>query len=114
MLQRDKVAYMLLNQGKDFQMNDSTVEALHTALDEVEATSACMLITLSSSPLIFSTGFQLPYLMEHETNAFRVNTAFQGLLKRIITFPMPTVCLIRGHCYAAGLMMAMSHDVRIM
>ena len=36
------------------------------------------------------------------------------MLGKIATFPMPTMALIDGHCYAGGLFFAIAHDFRIM
>lgn len=36
------------------------------------------------------------------------------LLARLLVFPMPTLCLIEGHCYAGGLIFAICHDYKIM
>ena len=38
----------------------------------------------------------------------------QGLLRRVLLFPMPSLCVIQGHCYAGGLIFAMCHDFRVM
>ena len=39
---------------------------------------------------------------------------YNRLNARMLQLPFPTVVAINGHCYAAGLMFAMCHDIRIM
>ncbi len=36
------------------------------------------------------------------------------LLRRLLIFPLPTIAAINGHCYAAGIMLALACDWRIM
>jgi enoyl-CoA hydratase/carnithine racemase len=38
----------------------------------------------------------------------------QELFARVLEAPYPTVAAIQGHCYAAGGMLALAHDVRYM
>lgn len=38
---------------------------------------------------------------------------FLPLLGRLLIFPIPTIALINGHCYAGGLLLALSHDYRV-
>jgi enoyl-CoA hydratase/carnithine racemase len=33
---------------------------------------------------------------------------------RLLTFPMPTLAAVQGHAFAAGVMLALSHDIRLM
>jgi enoyl-CoA hydratase/carnithine racemase len=40
--------------------------------------------------------------------------ALHGLFARLLSFPMATVAAINGHAFAAGLMMAVAHDFRVM
>ncbi len=36
------------------------------------------------------------------------------LFRRLLAFPCPTVAVVNGHAFAAGLMLAMHHDYRVM
>ena len=37
-----------------------------------------------------------------------------ALLGRVLALPLPTVAAIQGHCFAAGAMLALAHDFRVM
>merc|ERR1712087_107530 len=49
-----------------------------------------------------------------ERTVFSLLTGLIALCRRLIVFELPTVALINGHCYAGGLMMALSCDWRLM
>ncbi|KAF8199636.1 ClpP/crotonase-like domain-containing protein [Pholiota molesta] len=39
---------------------------------------------------------------------------FDPMLVRLLTFPIPTIAAINGHCYAGGLMLSLACDYRVM
>ncbi|KAF9466524.1 ClpP/crotonase-like domain-containing protein [Collybia nuda] len=39
---------------------------------------------------------------------------FNPLLARLLTFPIPTIAAINGHCFAGGLMLSLACDYRVM
>jgi enoyl-CoA hydratase/carnithine racemase len=41
-------------------------------------------------------------------------TQVHGLFAKVLAAPMPTVAAIQGHCFAAGAMLALAHDWRVM
>ncbi|KAK6855074.1 enoyl-CoA hydratase/isomerase [Apiospora arundinis] len=58
----------------------------------------------------YSNGLDLQLAMS--TPGFTENSLYP-LFRRFLTFPMPTVALVNGHCFAGGLMLAMHHDYRV-
>lgn len=69
-----------------------------------------VVVTTSSSPKFYSNGFDLEHSVSNKESFFPF---FYSLWARFLSYPMPTVALINGHCYAAGLMLAMAHDYRL-
>lgn len=67
------------------------------------------LLSISHCP--HQTGLDLPKAMTTHLFFPRVLNA---LLARFITFPIPTIAAINGHCFAGGLTLALAHDFRIM
>ena len=70
-----------------------------------------VVVSTSSITKFYSNG------LDYE-NAVKDPTFFRNSLyplwRRLLTYPMPTVALINGHCFAGGLMTAMMHDYRVM
>lgn len=56
-------------------------------------------------------GLDLPKAMTSHLFFPRVLNA---LLGRFLTFPIPTIAAINGHCFAGGFTLALAHDFRIM
>ncbi|EIN09726.1 ClpP/crotonase [Punctularia strigosozonata HHB-11173 SS5] len=45
---------------------------------------------------------------------FFSNATLNPFLRRLLTFPIPTVAAINGHCFAAGMMISLCCDYRVM
>jgi len=86
--------------------------AMNTALDEVERAPAPLVTTASSR--IYSNGLDLDWLGQHGDQLQSYVAEVQGLLARVLAFPTPTVAAIPGHVFAAGAMLALAHDFRVM
>ncbi|KAL9109464.1 MAG: hypothetical protein Q9187_008160 [Circinaria calcarea] len=70
-----------------------------------------VVVTTSSINKFYSNG--LDYDSAVKTKGFFEDSLYP-LWRRLLTYPMPTLALINGHAFAAGLMTAMMHDYRIM
>ncbi len=110
---------MTLNAGEN-RWNTTFVRAIDEVLNEVESsTGAAALVTTSADEKFFSNGLDLDWVQapdDHPAAGDRTafGPEFMGLMSRIMTFPMPTVCAVNGHAFGAGFMSALCHDVRFM
>ncbi|CAG9952988.1 unnamed protein product [Clonostachys rosea f. rosea IK726] len=59
----------------------------------------------------FCTGVDL---YERDTNPFASSEGFYPLVRTILDFPFPTICLITGHVFGGACLLTMAHDYRIM
>ena len=112
------INYLVLNAANgDFVCNDKSMDRLEKILDSLEQNvpegPAC-LVTISTGDRKFSTGFDLAYWKADLANAMSTIARLQLILPRFITLPYPTMCVINGHAFAGGLLMALAHDFRIM
>lgn len=118
-VQDGNIYYFVLNNKNDWLFNTNSLNAMEKTLDELEQSlvegEPGVLVTVSAGKRKWSTGFDLKFWEEswliNQASSF---SQLQGVLRRIITFPLPTLAVISGHCFAGGLFMALCHDRRIM
>jgi enoyl-CoA hydratase/carnithine racemase len=123
--QRDGVALITLAglEGKfpwgtgraEHRWNPVTVSALGAALDEVEKSDA-EAVVVANAGKYWSNGMDLNYLDAHggSPEASALGLRVNELLAKVCTFPLPTVAALGGHWCAAGGMMGLAFDYRVM
>lgn len=116
--ERGTVVVLTMDSGEN-RWNTTFTRAFEAALDEVEATEGpAVLVTRSANEKFFSNGLDLEWVTSKGDHPGGDRSVFgaeaMALFARLITFPLPTVCSVNGHCFGAGLMIAMSHDIRLM
>ncbi|KAG9000205.1 hypothetical protein FRB94_005601, partial [Tulasnella sp. JGI-2019a] len=104
----------------DNRITPSLITTFINVLDFVEkhVPRSAVLVTTSSNatPKFYSNGFMLT--LGRETPEFH-HDYWNKLLIRLLTLPIPTVALVSGHAsrrpkFAAGFMLALHHDYRVM
>lgn len=80
---------------------------------------ATALIVQSSNEKIWCNGLDVNWLLQEiQTSGETAVDAFMAkvyaLLRRMLTFPMPTIACINGHAFGAGAFLAFAHDLRFM
>lgn len=118
-LTREGNVYLLTMNDGENRWNTTFVREFAKALDEVEgSTGPAALVTASASEKFFSNGLDLEWLVaegEHKGGDRKIfGDEFMTLMGRLITLPLPSVCVINGHAFGAGFMTALCHDVRLM
>lgn len=106
------LAVLSLGAGEG-RFSGESIAALNSCLDEVESSAALALITTADSK-IWSNGFDTGWLAAHPDAAVDTMVATEKLFARVLTFPIPTIAALGGHVFAGGVMLALSHDVRLM
>jgi len=115
----DHVAVLSMNSGEN-RFNFPFFEAFFEALDEVEQNTAVnVLVVKSSHEKIWSNGIDLDWLQPviQQGRTELANKFYKEMfrfLRRVLTFPMPTVAAITGHAFAGGAFLAFVHDFRFM
>ncbi len=81
-------------------------------LDAVRADPAPLVTTASGK--VWSNGLDLEWLQANPTEFQPYLSDAQHLLALVLELPVPTVAAIQGHCFAAGAMLSLCHDQRVM
>jgi enoyl-CoA hydratase/carnithine racemase len=105
----------ILNLGDDEnRFNPDWMTAVTEAFDEVAAKPEPRALVTTASGKIWSNGLDLDWLGQHQDQVQGFVDQVHELLARFLAAPMPTVAAIQGHCFAAGAMLAVAHDWRVM
>lgn len=97
------------------RFNPGNLDALEAGLDEVDASEGPAAIVLTGTGKFFSNGLDLEWMGgapegEPQRNVERV----QAMLARVMSSPVAVVAALNGHAFAAGAMLALACDERVM
>lgn len=90
------------------------VAEVAAALDEVDGADGPRALLTVARGKFFSNGLDLDWLGEHPDEMGSYVASVQGLFAKLLTMGVPSVAVLQGHTFAAGAMLALSHDVRFM
>ncbi len=113
------VAVLSMDEGEN-RLNLPFLQAMLQTLDEIEKDAAVnALVVTSSHEKIFSNGIDVNWVMERmgakdKATLKEFYETLNVLLKRILTYPMPTIAAITGHAFAGGAIFACCFDFRFM
>lgn len=89
------------------------MDSLDAALDACLDSPAAALVTRAGDKF-YSNGLVVDQLLgEPEASAAYI-ARVEGLLARMLTFPMHTVAAMPGHAFGGGAMLALAHDASVM
>ena len=88
--------------------------AVDDALTEVVTADGPKALVTSATGKFWSNGLDLDWLGQHADEFQSYATSVQVLLARVLELPVPTVAALQGHVFAAGAMLALAHDFRVM
>lgn len=96
------------------RFNPEWVGGVNDALDRVESGETPRALVLSARGKIWSNGLDLEWFAANlsRVNDFLVDV--HDLLARVLGLGVPTIAAIQGHCFAAGAMLALACDERVM
>jgi enoyl-CoA hydratase/carnithine racemase len=105
----------VLNLGDDEnRFNPEWVGGVNDALDVVEAGEAPRALVLSATGKIWSNGLDLEWFAANLEKVPDFIIDVHELLARMLGLGVPTIAAIQGHCFAAGAMLAIGADERVM
>jgi enoyl-CoA hydratase/carnithine racemase len=105
----------ILHLGDDEnRFNPDWMTALSEALDEVVAKPEPRALVTTAAGKIWSNGLDLDWLARNQDRVQEFVDQVHELLAKFVVAPLPTVAAVQGHCFAAGAMLALAHDWRVM
>ncbi|KAJ5996916.1 hypothetical protein N7499_006772 [Penicillium canescens] len=104
--------YLLtITSPRDNRLTPTFIDALLLSLDIIEHHyPKGVIVTTSGIAKFYSNGLDLELVVS--TKGF-LEKWMWPLFRRFLTYPMPSVCLLNGHAFAGGFILAMYHDYRI-
>eukprot|EP00927_Polykrikos_kofoidii_P056884 TRINITY_DN50975_c0_g1_i1.p1 TRINITY_DN50975_c0_g1~~TRINITY_DN50975_c0_g1_i1.p1 ORF type:complete len:297 (+),score=61.67 TRINITY_DN50975_c0_g1_i1:89-979(+) len=102
---------------EEHRWNPTMVRAFNLALDEVEANSEIRVVIVTASGKFWSNGMDLGFMDAHATDEIalrELGSNVNDLMARVLCFPLPTIAAFNGHWCAAGGMMGLAFDYRVM
>lgn len=87
---------------------------VNAALDEAEAAPGPKALVTRAHGKFFSNGLALDWLIANPDQRPEYLGTVHTLFARVLTLPIPAVCAVQGHCFAAGAMLQLSHDFTVM
>jgi len=114
-LQIQDHVFVLRLQNEENRFNSASLDAINAALDSVEASSEPTALVTVGAGKFYSNGLDLAWMAQAGVPAATQNVQrVHELLARMLTLPVITVAALNGHAFAAGAMLALAHDFRLM
>lgn len=111
---QDEVAVITMQRSEN-RFNPEHLDELEAALEEVGGMDGRPAAVLTGEDKYFSNGLDLEWMGSAEpAEAKAMVERTMRLFARILTSPFGIVAAINGHCFAAGAMMALACDARVM
>ncbi len=96
------------------RFSPDALAGIRESLDRVTASEDPIALQVTASGKFFSNGLDLEWLQAHAGEWQAYIAQVHDMLSRMLVLPVPTVCAINGHCFAAGAMLALACDYRVM
>ena len=114
-IERGDQVVVITMQRTENRFNPEHLDELEDALDQVAAMDGRPAAVLTGEDKFFSNGLDLEWMGSVDpTDAKASVERTMRLFARILTSPFGVVAAINGHCFAAGAMMALACDGRVM
>lgn len=90
------------------------IASVNAALDEVENAEGPRALVTAATGKFYSNGLDLEWLSAHADQHQDYTASVHELFARVLSLPMITVAALQGHTFAAGAMLSLAHDFRVM
>ncbi len=113
-LERHGDVYLLdLGDGEN-RFNEDWLGAVESHLDEIRAAPAPRALVTKATGKFWSNGLDLEWMAANQDRLGEFVPRVHELLARVLALDVPNVAALQGHTFAAGAMLALAHDQRVM
>lgn len=113
-LDRDGDVFVLNLGDTENRFHPDWLGEMRDHLAAVQSTDGPRALVTTATGKFFSNGLDLEWLAENGDRLVEYAADVHELLARVLVLPVPTVAAVQGHCFAAGAMLALAHDFRVM
>jgi len=113
-LNRHDAVFVLDLGDTENRFHPDWLDSVDAALDEVEGADGPRALVTAATGKFFSNGLDLEWLTAHADQHEEYVTRVHALLARMLALPVFTVAALQGHTFAAGAMLSLAHDLRVM
>lgn len=112
-LTRDGDVFVLDLGAGENRFDPDWVDGVRRAVGTVVATEGPRALVTSASGKFWSNGLDLDWMGAHQSGIQGLVDAVHALYAEVLGAGVFSVAAIQGHCFAAGAMLAMAHDQRV-
>jgi Delta3-Delta2-enoyl-CoA isomerase len=109
---QDNVFVLDLGDGEN-RFHPDWIAAVNAALDKVETAEGHRALVTTATGKFYSNGLDVALLVDEGQREQYLGAVHQ-LLARMLSLPLVTVAALQGHAFAAGAMLSLAHDFRVM
>lgn len=113
-LDRDGDVFVLDLGDTENRFNGDSMAELSALLDEVAHAEGPRALVTTATGKYWSNGLDLDWAMADPERFGPLVASAHGMLARVLAMPVITIAAVTGHCYAAGAMLSVAHDFRVM
>ena len=113
-LQRDGDVFILRLDDGENRLSPANLDGIGDALRTVEEAEGPKSLVTTGTGKFFSNGLDLDHLSQHPEDLTAYLFRVHSLFTRLLSLPCATVAAMNGHTFAAGAMVAICHDHRVM
>lgn len=113
-LRREGDVHVLVFDAGENRFSPDFLDELDRALDEVTDSPPPRALVTTGTGKFYSNGLDLDWITGHADQWGAYVSRVHGLFARVLSLPMPTVAAVGGHAFAAGAMLSLAHDFRVM
>ena len=109
----DNVFVLDLGEGEN-RFHPDWIASANEALAEIEKAEGPKALVTAAVGKFYSNGLDLEWLSAHADQRQDYVASVHEFLARMLSLPMITVAALQGHTFAAGAMLSLAHDFRVL